>query len=145
MKWRLIPTLRLALAFLVSTGCRAGLVTHVVDGDTLDVDGVRVRIIGIDTPERGECGFKEAGDDVRELVAGKTVIVFAADQRETHDRYGRELGTVIVDGGVDIGRTLIAEGYANARYDSRDSYGGHEREQEYRDLDAATPHRCGIS
>ncbi|MBW3619999.1 MAG: hypothetical protein KY461_07125, partial [Actinobacteria bacterium] len=40
-------------------------VTYVVDGDTLDVrssDGVveRVRIIGIDTPERGDCGFGDA-------------------------------------------------------------------------------------
>ena len=44
-----------------------GTVTHIVDGDTFDVrlagcplDRVRIRPIGIDTPERGECYYSEA-------------------------------------------------------------------------------------
>jgi len=39
-------------------------VTNVVDGDTIDVsdgeDTFRIRLIGVDTPERGECYFNEA-------------------------------------------------------------------------------------
>ena len=38
-----------------------GVVTHDVDGDTIDVEGVgRIRVIGIDTPERGACGYDSA-------------------------------------------------------------------------------------
>jgi endonuclease YncB( thermonuclease family) len=37
------------------------VVTRVVDGDTVDVaNGQRVRLIGIDTPESGQCGAAEA-------------------------------------------------------------------------------------
>ena len=37
------------------------VVVHVIDGDTLDLDnGRRVRLAGIDAPERGQCGSKRA-------------------------------------------------------------------------------------
>ncbi|MFC3688572.1 hypothetical protein [Aquipuribacter hungaricus] len=42
----------------------AWVVVDVIDGDTLDArrDGVveRVRVVGLDTPEQGQCGFDEA-------------------------------------------------------------------------------------
>lgn len=48
-------------------------VVEVIDGDTVDVrssEGIeeRVRVIGIDTPERGECGFAAAADALSRLV-----------------------------------------------------------------------------
>src|SRR5688572_24106226 len=50
----------------------SGVVTRVVDGDTLDVRGsgsrIRVRVLGIDTPERGECYFGPASARARSLA-----------------------------------------------------------------------------
>lgn len=125
---------------LVAGGCRSGVVTYVVDGDTLDVDRVRVRVLGIDTPERGQCGYAEAKARLRALVGGRRVTVVPA-KGPARDRYGRELGYVDRNG-LDAGRVLIAEGLAHARYDSLDGYGYHPRQNDYRRLDAATRNRC---
>ncbi len=65
--------LLLATLALTATGCRSGIVTYVVDGDTIDVDGRRVRFIGVDTPERGQCGYREAKQRVAQLVSRKRV------------------------------------------------------------------------
>jgi micrococcal nuclease len=46
------------------------------------------------------------------------------------DRYGRLLRYVDVQG-RDVGLALIKEGWAVARYDSRDGYGRHPREDAY--------------
>jgi endonuclease YncB( thermonuclease family) len=111
-----------------STG-RTFLVTHVVDGDTLDLaDGRRVRLVGMDTPEVGECGFAEAAAALTRLTLGKRVTLVPSD--EDRDQYGRLLRYVDV-AGVDVGLRLIQRGLAIARYDSRDGYGFHPREPRY--------------
>jgi micrococcal nuclease len=120
-------------------------VHHVVDGDTVDVrrpDGAeeRVRVVGIDTPERGECGFGPATSAMVELVLGREVELVAG-ARDDRDRYDRILRYVDVDG-TDAGLALIERGLAVARYDSRDGYGRHDREDAYVAVDAATPHVC---
>ena len=52
-------------------------VTKVVDGDTIWVsrDGVsrKIRFIGIDTPETGQCGFTEARNALRGMVSDKII------------------------------------------------------------------------
>ena len=120
-------------------------VRNVVDGDTIDVVGPggrsdTVRIIGIDTPERGVCGYTEASNTLTVMVGGETVELSsgAVDDR---DRYGRMLRYVDV-GGRDAGRALIEQGLAVARYDSRDGYGRHPREATYVAADAAMPNLC---
>jgi micrococcal nuclease len=123
-------------------------VFHVVDGDTVDVrwgDGTeeRVRIIGIDTPERGGCGSGEATSAMAQLVDGEQVDLVAG-ARDDRDRYGRILRYVDV-GGVDAGLTLIEQGLAIARYDSRDGYGRHPREDAYVAADRATEHLCAVA
>jgi micrococcal nuclease len=108
----------------------SGVVVDVVDGDTIDVGGLgRVRVIGIDTPERGECGFETASKRLAALVLGERVVLVQAAGDDV-DRYGRLLRYVDVDG-VDAGLALIEEGWAIARYDSRDGYGAHPREAGY--------------
>jgi hypothetical protein len=110
----------------------------VVDGDTIDVsDGSTVRLIGIDTPERGQCGYAEARDHLARLVGGK-VVTLVPGAREDADRYRRLLRYVQVDG-LDVDLEMIRSGRAVARYDSRDGYGRHPREDDYIAVDAATP------
>ena len=85
------------------SGPLSARVTHVVDGDTIDVELANgrdetVRYIGIDTPETVkpgtpvECGGPRAHDVNDQLAYGKTVILrFDAERR---DVYGRLLAYV---------------------------------------------------
>lgn len=108
---------------------RTYLVTRIVDGDTLELgNGETVRLVGIDTPERGECGYQAASDNLARLVLGKQVKLAESD--EDRDRYDRLLRYVDI-GNQDAGLRLIKNGLAIARYDSRDGYGFHPRERHY--------------
>lgn len=87
-------------------------VEHVVDGDTIDVrrgDGalVRVRVHGIDCPERGTPFSNVARNFTRSLVFGQDVRLTPRDT----DRYGRLVGQVRV-GERDLGEALVEAGLA---------------------------------
>ncbi len=95
-----------------------GNVTRVVDGDTLDVrlrSGaiVSVRLLGIDTPERGRCGSAEAGDNLRRLApVGSTVDLVSDRTQAVKDRYGRLLRYVARRGGFkDLSYRQAYNGY----------------------------------
>lgn len=98
-------------------GDEGARVTEVVDGDTLEVrraDGRedRVRLVGINTPEDGECLADEAARRLTALVGGRRVrLVRDVSDR---DRYGRLLRHVLV-GGRSAGQVLVAEGLAFSR------------------------------
>ena len=125
-----------------ATSTPAITVVHVVDGDTVDVStGDRIRIIGIDTPERGECGYEAAADHLRSLVADTGVILVPGAPDDV-DRYGRLLRYVDTSGGTDVGLAQITGQRAIARYDSRDGYGRHDREDQYVAADTRTVAGC---
>ena len=51
-------------------------VISIVDGDTVDLsDGRRVRLLGIDTPEQGECGFEQVSEFGRSTLLHRPVTV----------------------------------------------------------------------
>ena len=117
----------------------------IVDGDTIDVKDStevvqRVRLVGIDTAERGECGFSETNQALAELIGTKKIDLVLADT-DDKDRYGRLLRYVDVEG-LDVGLELIKDGYAIAAYDSRTTYPKHVREDSYISEDDATPNYC---
>ena len=115
---------------------RTYLVTRVIDGDTLELgNGETVRLVGIDTPEVGECGFDRATQNLVDLALYKRVRLGISD--EDRDQYGRLLRYVDV-GPKDAGLRLIQNGNAVARYDSRDGYGFHPRENRYIQADRAS-------
>ena len=98
----------------MNTKRETGVVTNVVDGDTIDVsiNGVvyRVRYIGMDTPEQGDQYFTESTNTNRAMVAGKQVLV--KDVSEV-DRYDRLLRYVFV-GETFVNYELVRQGYAQA-------------------------------
>ncbi len=113
----------------------------VVDGDTIDIAGRRLRLEGIDAPEAAQtcarrffgswrCGAA-ATKVLRNLVDGRIVTC------ENHgtDRYGRILGVCFADG-VEINRRMVSDGYAWAFVKYSTSYVAEEQE--------ARAHRRGI-
>jgi micrococcal nuclease len=89
----------------------SGPVTKVVDGDTLDVNNVRVRLALVDTPERGEDGYASAKGFVKNLCLGGDAEVDIDDGQRGGDRYGREVGVVYCNG-VNVNSELLKKGYA---------------------------------
>jgi micrococcal nuclease len=127
-------------------------VIDVIDGDTIDVraaDGTveRVRIIGIDTPERGQCGYGEAAIALADVIVGVPLVLTAGarDDRDRYQRLLRYVDALAPDGArTDAGLVLLELGLARARYDSRDGYGAHPREARYVAADRAAPDlTCG--
>lgn len=98
-------------------------VASVVDGDTIEVHGTRIRLHGIDAPESGQvciadgtkyrCGQKSALY-LQETLGRSTVMCEARDT----DRYGRTIATCSVRG-TDVGAVMVSGGWALAyrRYD----------------------------
>ena len=100
---------------------RRAIVERVIDGDTIVVvDGERVRLIGIDTPETVkpatpvECFGREATRRMNELLPVGIEIVLVADV-DTVDRYGRTLSYIYrVDDGLFVNAAMVREGFAFA-------------------------------
>ena len=89
-----------------------GRVVAVSDGDTITVlDGAhrqaKVRLSGIDAPEKNQPFGTRSRQRLAELVAGREVLV----EWDKKDRYGRILGRVLVDG-EDINLRMVREGMA---------------------------------
>ena len=89
-----------------------GKVVRVIDGDTivvLDADKVqhKIRLQGIDAPERHQAFGMKSKAYLSDLVAGKSVVV----DYSKYDRYGRVLGKVIVNG-KDVNLEQIEAGMA---------------------------------
>jgi endonuclease YncB( thermonuclease family) len=82
-----------------------GNVVRITDGDTLRVRlrsgaHVSVRMLGIDTPERGRCGADEATANLSRLApVGSTVHLVSDRTQSAKDRYGRLLRYVKREGG----------------------------------------------
>ena len=101
-----------ALTLAMLSSAFAGV--RVIDGDTVDIDGTRIRILSIDTPEtfRSRCeneyqlGLK-AKDRLTELLTNAEVSYTP----DGVDRFGRTLATVYA-GDLDVGKKLLKEGLA---------------------------------
>lgn len=89
-----------------------GKVTRIIDGDTLEVDGRRIRLVGINTPERGELGFYEATNFLESLCPIGSKAGLDIDDAEPKDKYGRTLAVVYCRG-INVNVELLRQGYAN--------------------------------
>ncbi len=100
----------------------SGMPSRIVDGDTIHLDGHKIRLLGIDTPEMKQyCQDRDGvawpcGIRARDMLVG---IVNAGGNVECNitgrDRYQRLLGQCYV-GKVDVQHALIAAGFGVAEY-----------------------------
>lgn len=88
-----------------------GIVTHIVDGDTLDINDNRIRLSLVNTPERGQKGYMEAKKFVQDICLNKKAQVDIDDGQRRGDRYGRDIGIVYCDG-ININEELIDKNLA---------------------------------
>lgn len=93
-------------------GTITGEVTSVADGDTFTLktitgERVKVRLYGIDAPERGQDYGTKSRQYLNDLCYKKTVEVKVIDT----DQYGRTLGVVYADG-LNVNETMVREGLA---------------------------------
>jgi micrococcal nuclease len=88
-------------------------ITKVIDGDTVVAEGESIRLIGIDTDERGYPCYTEAKKRMEELVLNKEVILEQdSDDKDQYDRYLR----YIFIGEQNINLQMVREGLAVARF-----------------------------
>ncbi len=105
----------LGIALIASQALAAdftGRVVGVSDGDTITVmhsgKGERIRLHGIDCPEKRQAFGKRAKQFTSNLVFAKTVTVQGVDR----DRYGRTVGEVLLPDGRSLNRELVRAGLA---------------------------------
>lgn len=89
-----------------------GTLTRIIDGDTIEVDDIRVRLVGIDTPEAGEHGYEEAAYFIAFICPAGSAVILDIDDKKTTDKYGRTLAVVYCNG-VNVNQELLANGYAD--------------------------------
>jgi len=116
------PTLPLSPPSDQHADLPAATVVRVIDGDTVDVQlagtEVRVRLIGIDTPEivdprtPVQCFASEASDKDHELLDGQVVAMEADPSQDDTDRYGRLLRYLWLPDGHILNQEMVAQGYA---------------------------------
>ena len=92
---------------------------RIVDGDTLVIDGTRIRLYGIDAPETKQtcqrdgldwlCG-QEASKAFRDYVGGAGLSC----ERLDTDRYGRMVAKCFMPDGTNIGEWMVSNGWALA-------------------------------
>ncbi|RKS87441.1 endonuclease YncB(thermonuclease family) [Orbus hercynius] len=106
---------KLLLLLFISSAALADFsakVINVIDGDTIDVltshdQRIRIRLYGIDAPERGQAYVNKSRQFLTTLIGGKTVQI-------THkggDIYHRSLGTVYYIND-NINAKMVENGYA---------------------------------
>jgi micrococcal nuclease len=88
-----------------------GIVTKVVDGDTLDINGIRIRLALVDTPEINQPGYDRAREFVESLCLGKKGELDVDSGQRRGDRHGREVGVVYCDG-INMNDKLMSNNLA---------------------------------
>jgi micrococcal nuclease len=106
------------IAYLEKTGYfvkkEVAFVKRVIDGDTFELEnGKRVRLLGIEAPEKNEFYFEEATNELKKLVEGKKVLL--EKDLVSEDKYGRLLRHVFING-IFVNLHLVENGFANAYF-----------------------------
>ncbi|MDP5218777.1 hypothetical protein Q5Y75_16225 [Ruegeria sp. 2205SS24-7] len=96
-----------ALVQRTAVGTVEGRVTHVRDGDTIEVEGVPIRFGSLDCAERYTTKGKQATNRMRNLTARPTLICYLNGRTS----YDRKIGSCTLPDGRDLASVMIREGY----------------------------------
>ena len=106
---------------------------NVIDGDSLEVDGISIRLSGVDTFESAQYCYRKNGTrwrcghwgsvELDRLAGGEQVVCTPIDK----DSYGRVVARCL-KGGTDLARALVAGGWGLAYRKYSKDYTGEEDE-----------------
>ncbi|UWQ14190.1 thermonuclease family protein [Aliiroseovarius sp. M344] len=85
-----------------------GKVTHVRDADTIEVRGIPIRLDGVDAPDKGQSGYWEGKDWMKQNYSGRLVRCILTGKK-TYDRW---VGTCFGSKGENISVAVISAGWA---------------------------------
>jgi len=106
--------------FLISQNKQTAFVERVIDGDTIVSNGTSIRLLGINTPERGEFLYEEAKTFLENLILNKQVTLEFVGERQ--DKYFRTLAYIQL-GNENINVKIVENGFANPYfYSGKDKY-----------------------
>jgi len=121
------PTFISAIQFLIDKGivqvepentrcnnepfCLEGTVKRIIDGDTIVVDGQKIRLSLVNTPEKYENGFKEATDFTKSLCPVGSMVIVDQDDGQPYDRFERMVGVVYCGNNI-LNAELLNYGHA---------------------------------
>ena len=97
-------------------------VSRAVDGDTVDSSIGKIRLLGINTPEKKMPYYSEAKEFLKNLTEGKTVKVVKIEGN-TRDKYGRMLGYIFIED-LFVNEEILKAGMANLYFYDEDPYIG---------------------
>ncbi len=107
---KVLPLIMLSIP-VVAEADITGKIVRVLDGDTVEIlagnVATRVRLNGIDAPEKAQPFGQRSRQALTAIVGGNTVLPVG----EKRDRYGRLLATLILDG-RDINAIQVYSGMA---------------------------------
>lgn len=93
-------------------------VTKITDGDTLTLnDSTKVRLLGINTPEKSQPFYQEAKNFLTSLAANQTIQLETKGQ----DKYRRTLGYIFKDS-ININEKILQNGLATLYYYDKDNH-----------------------
>jgi micrococcal nuclease len=93
--------------------CFIGIVTEIVDGDTLDVNNVRVRLSLVNTPERGDSGYQEAKEFTESTCPIGSKALVDEDDGQKEGSFDRLIGLVYCGNEKQLlNQHLLNEGHA---------------------------------
>ena len=105
------PLLTCFAVFLFPYFCFADFTGPVLDGDTIEVlnghHAERIRLSGIDCPEKGQAYGQRAKQAASSLAFGKEVTL----QTHGYDKYKRTLADVLLSDGTNVNHKLVQEGW----------------------------------
>lgn len=108
-----------------------GVVTNIVDGDTVDIDIKiaidlkylrRCRLLGLNCPELHKDGQREQGASAKEFTSQRLLNQKVTITLTKADAFGRWLVNIILPNGTDFNKELIASGHAVPYYMTESPY-----------------------
>jgi len=115
--------------------CITGTVTKIIDGDTIHVDGQKIRFALASAPELGNYGSGvEATEFIQTICPVGSEVLIDEDDGQTAGSYGRIIGVVYCNG-MNLNSELLDAGLGNIEFRSCDI-------SEFGNTDWAIKHGC---
>lgn len=124
-----------------SAKCFTAIVTNIVDGDTIDIKDVRIRLSLVNTPEVNEPGFEKAKEYTSSLCPVGLQILVDQDDGQIEDEYGRMLAKITCIDNRVLNAELLNNGHAGIleQFCAVSEFSGEDWAQRYGCGESKTP------